>query len=42
VRVVGDACAGVTPASHGAALALMGGYEGQISITTAEEELARG
>ena len=42
VRVVWDACAGVTPASHGAALAVMGGYAGQISITTVEEELARG
>ena len=42
VRVVGDACAGVTPASHGAALAVMGGYAGQISITSVEEELARG
>jgi nicotinamidase-related amidase len=41
VRVIGDACAGVTAASHGAALAVMGGYEGHVSITTVEEELAR-
>lgn len=41
VRVVGDACAGVTPASHGAALLVMAGYEGHVSITTVEEELAR-
>ena len=41
VRVVGDACAGVTPASHEAALAVMGGYEGHVSVTSIEEEVAR-
>ena len=41
VRVVGDACAGATPAGHDAALTVMRGYEGQLSITTVEEELAR-
>lgn len=41
VRVVRDACAGMTSANHDAALAVMGGYEGHISITTAEQELAR-
>jgi len=40
VRVVADACAGMTPASHEAALAVMGGYEGHIEITTLAEELA--
>ncbi len=42
VRVVSDACAGATLASHDAALTVMGGYEGQISITTVDEELAWG
>jgi nicotinamidase-related amidase len=42
VRVVRDACAGATPVGHDAALAVMAGYEGQLSITTVEEELASG
>jgi nicotinamidase-related amidase len=41
VRVVRDACAGATPETHEMALAVMGGYEGHISVTTVQEELAR-
>jgi nicotinamidase-related amidase len=41
VRVVRDACVGVTPASHDAAIAVMAGYAGHIAITTVAEELAR-
>jgi nicotinamidase-related amidase len=41
VRVVGDACAGVTPESHEAALVVMGGYEGHVLITNVEDELAQ-
>lgn len=41
VRVVADACAGMTIATHGAAIAVMAGYEGHIEVTTVEEELAR-
>ena len=40
VRVVRDACAGATSAGHEAALTVMAGYEGQLAITTVEEELA--
>ena len=40
VHVVTDACAGMTPSGHAAALAVMRGYEGQIEITTLAEELA--
>jgi nicotinamidase-related amidase len=41
VRVLRDACAGMTETGHEAALALMAGYEGHIEITTVDEELAR-
>ncbi|MBI3647502.1 MAG: cysteine hydrolase [Actinobacteria bacterium] len=41
VRVVRDACAGMTPEAHEAALAIMGGYEGHIGLTTVAEELGR-
>jgi nicotinamidase-related amidase len=41
VRVVADACAGMTPVSHQAALAVMAGYEGHIALTSVDEELAR-
>ncbi|MGZ4149323.1 MAG: cysteine hydrolase family protein, partial [Actinomycetota bacterium] len=41
VRVATDACAGVTPEQHRAALQVMAGYEGHIALTTVDEELAR-
>jgi nicotinamidase-related amidase len=41
VRVVADACAGMTSDTHGAAVAVMAGYAGHIEVTTVEEELAR-
>ena len=41
VRVLRDACAGMSAAGHEAAIALMAGYEGHIEITTVDEELAR-
>ncbi len=41
VRVVGDACAGVTSESHDAALVVMRGYEGHIAIIGVEQELER-
>jgi nicotinamidase-related amidase len=40
VRVVRDACVGVSAASHDAAIAVMAGYVGHIAITTVAEELA--
>ena len=42
VRVVSDACAGATPEGHDAALAVMKGYEGQLTITTVDRELEGG
>jgi nicotinamidase-related amidase len=41
VRVVADACAGMTVDKHRAAVAVMAGYAGHIELTTVEEELAR-
>jgi nicotinamidase-related amidase len=41
VRVVADACAGMTRDRHRAAIDVMAGYEGHIEVTTVEEELAR-
>jgi len=41
VRVVGDACRGVSEAAQEHALAIMGGFSPQIEITTVAEELAR-
>lgn len=41
VRVVADACAGMTIEKHRAAIAVMAGYAGHIEVTTVEEELAR-
>ncbi len=37
LRVVADACAGSTPENHRAALAVMGLYPPQITLTTAQE-----
>ena len=41
VRVVGDACAGSTPAAHARALELLGGRAPQLDIVTAEAERQR-
>jgi nicotinamidase-related amidase len=40
VRVVRDACAGVTGEAHERAIEVMAGFPPQVSITTVEEELA--
>jgi nicotinamidase-related amidase len=41
VRVVGDACAGATPAQHEGALTVMRGFAPQIEVTTVAEEIER-
>ncbi len=41
VRVVADACAGITPEAHEAALNLMGGFAPQVTFGSVEEELSR-
>ncbi len=41
VRVIADACAGITPEAHEAALNLMGGFAPQVTFGSAEEELSR-
>jgi len=41
VRVVADACAGITPEAHEAALNLMGGFAPQVTFGSVEEELGR-
>jgi nicotinamidase-related amidase len=40
VRVVGDACAGSSPAAHDQALAILAGYGPIVTITTVAQELA--
>jgi len=40
VRVVEDACTGVTPELHEGALVVLAGYEGHVALTTVDEELA--
>ena len=40
VRVVSDACAGIDDAAHERAIALMGGFVGQVEITSVARELA--
>jgi nicotinamidase-related amidase len=41
VRVVADACRGVSDAAQEHALAILGGYAPQIEVSTVDEELAR-
>jgi nicotinamidase-related amidase len=41
VRVIADACAGITPEAHEAALNLMGGFAPQVTFGSVEEELSR-
>jgi nicotinamidase-related amidase len=41
VRVIADACAGITPEAHEAALNLMGGFAPQVTFSSVDEELAR-
>ncbi len=41
VRVIGDACAGITAEAHEAALNLMGGFAPQVTFGSVAEELAR-
>ena len=41
VRVIADACAGITPEAHEAALNLMGGFAPQVTFGSVEEELGR-
>ena len=38
---IADACAGITPEAHAAALNLMGGFAPQVTFGSVEEELSR-
>ncbi len=41
VRVIADACAGVTPEAHQQAVSIMAGFAPQVTISTVSEELDR-